>query len=235
MGLSLKAPSQTKGVFMEYIALTVSGEEMPLANELWLYFMDKYFDDSTFYPNLNIDGNDTAFIRLVIIGLFIGLSVAGFFAVFNKRVLGSFVRKLIQAEAFSPESAKTLEELGFAGKVTIYNAVRKSTTLRRVVKCREEQAHDAELSLKRAEYDTARENDKRLPKFKETVYKIDPTTDRFYIPEEMKYMADIKFDAKGNTWASAIFCCVFMLVLMVVAIVLLPNLLEFLNNLAEPK
>ncbi len=220
---------------MEYIALDVSYEEMPLANELWLYFMDKYFDDSTFYPNLNIDGDDTTFIRLVIIGLFIGLSVAGFFGVFNKRVLGSFVRRLIEAEAFSPESAKTLEELGFAGKVTIYNAVRKSTSLRRVVKCREEQEHDAALNEKRAEYESAKESGKKLPKFKETEYKVNPTSDRFYIPEDMKYMADIKFDAKGNTWASAIFCCVFMLILMVVAIVLLPNILDFLNNLATPK
>ncbi|MBE6577754.1 MAG: hypothetical protein E7653_06410 [Ruminococcaceae bacterium] len=220
---------------MEYIALDVSQQEMPLANELWLYFMDKYFDDSKFYPNLNIDGDDTSFIRLVIIGLFIGLSIAGFAAVFNKRVLGNFVRKLISEEALSPESAKTLEELGFAGKVTIYNAVRKSTTLRRVVKCREEQEYEAALKEKQAEYENARQTDKKLPKFKETEYKVDPTRDRFYIPEDMKYMADVKFDAKGNTWASAIFCCIFMLVLMVVAIILLPSILEFLNNLAAPK
>ena len=220
---------------MKYAALSIPEEEMPLAKELWMYFWDKYFDTSTFYPNINLDSSDTKFIQLVIIGLFIGLSIGGFFAVFNRRVLGSFVRKLIEAEALSPESAKNLEEVGFLGKIAIYTAVKKSTALRRVVKCREEQEYYTELNKKREEYDQARKSNKKLPAFKESIYKVDPLKDRFYIPEDMKYMADIKFDAKGNTWASAIFCCVFMFVLMIVAIVLLPNILDFLNNLAAQK
>lgn len=220
---------------MKYFSLAVPEGEMPLVKELWLYFWDKYFNDSSVYTNINLDARDTAFIRLVIIGLFVGLSIAGFASVFNKRVLGSLVRKIIQEEAFSKDSAKTLEELGFLGKVAIYTAVRKSTNLRRVVKCREEEEHDAELLRKRQQYEAERAENKKLPKFKETVYNVNPVTDHFYIPEDMKYMADIKFEAKGNTWASAIVCCLLMLVLMILAVVFLPDLLELLNKLAESK
>jgi hypothetical protein len=220
---------------MKYFSLAVPEREVPLAKELWLYFWDKYFNDSSIYPNINLDARDTAFIRLVIIGLFVGLSVAGFFSVFNKRVLGSLVRKILKEEALSKDSAKTLEELGFLGNVAIYTAVRKSTNLRRVVKCREEDEHNAALLKKRQQYEAERSENKKLPKFKETAYSINPVTDHFYIPEDMKYMADIKFEAKGNTWASAIVCCLLMLVLMIIALVFLPDLLDFLNKFAEPK
>jgi hypothetical protein len=217
---------------MEYAALTATTEEMPLIKELWLHFWDKYFNNSTIYPNLNMNEHDVMFVRLVVIGLFIGLAIAGFALVFNKRVLGAFVRKLIEKEALSPERALTLEDLGYGEKLIIHSAVKKSTALRRVVKCREEQEYNAELAKKLEQYNDSKEQEKKTPKFKETFYKIDPLIDSFYIPEDMKYTAEVKFDSKGNTWGSAVLCCVLMLVLMIVALVALPTLLNYLDEIA---
>ena len=55
--------------------------------------------------------------------------------------------------------------------------------------------------------------------------------DSFFIPEKMKYTADIKFEKKGSTWLGAIIFAVIMLVVFIVAMVALPYLLNLLNDM----
>ncbi len=217
---------------LENITTKIIGLYEKLTNkEMWQSFIDSYFDTGSYYPNIGIDRRDSVFIAVLIIGLFVAFAISCFFVVYNKRVLGGLVRAIIKAEAFSNESAKTLDELGFSQKSVIWSAVKRSTSLRRVVKCREEEQHYDELEKKQAEYELARKNGEKPQKFKYTKYNIDPTSDRFYIPEDMRYMADIKFESRGSTWAGAWVCAGVIILLMVIFIIFLPNLLEFLNNL----
>ena len=201
-------------------------------NELWQGYMDSYFNTGSYYPNIGIDRKDSVFILTLILGILVAIAVSFFYVVYNKRVLGDFVRKVLAAEALSLESAKTLEELGASRNFFISHAVKKSTALRRVVRCKEEEEHIAALAKAREEYEAARsEGNKSAPRVKEIPYKINPETDRFYIPEDMKYMADIKFDKTGSSWGGAIFCATLMVVLMILVIIFLPNTLDFINNL----
>ena len=78
----------------------VKAEEQSLFSELWEYFYNTYIDPSEYYENLNITSSDLLFIRLLILGLCVGLSLAAFGAVFNKRVLGGIVRKILKAEVY---------------------------------------------------------------------------------------------------------------------------------------
>ncbi len=216
-----------------YNALKITEEDnISLIEELWEYFYDKYLHPEVYYENLNVDDGSMLFINIIVFGLCVGIVIAAFAAVFNKRVLGGIVRKIIAAEAYSPESAKTLEELGLEGSAVARYAVRKSTTLRRVVKCREEQEHLAAEEQKRAEYCRAHEKDRRARRFRETEYKINPYADVFYIPEEMKYMADVKFEKKGSTWVGAIVSIPVMLVIFVLIVIALPNILSLVDELA---
>jgi hypothetical protein len=59
---------------------------------------------------------------------------------------------------------------------------------------------------------------------------VDPDAHHFYIPEDMKYMADVKFEGKGNTWRSAIAFAILMIVLMLVLLGFLPYILSLLND-----
>ena len=207
-------------------------EEQPLIVELWHYFYDTYISPSEYYENLNLSSGDLFSIRIVILGLCIGLALAAFGAVFNKRVLGGVVRRLLEKQALSPGSALTLAELGYAGNPFIHLAVKRSISLRRVVKCREELEYDAEQTKKREEYDKKRAENKKMPRFKETEYKINLYEDTFFIPEEMKYTADVKFEKKGTTWLGAIVFAVIMLVVFVVLMVALPYFLNLINDFA---
>ena len=212
-------------------ALLTAEEELPLWKELWLYFYDTYFTDETVYEHLNMGSGSLISVRNIILGLFVGLTLASFAAVFNKRVLGGFVRILLREECLSPETGKTLPELNYADKLIIRYAVRHSVTLRRVVKCREEEEYLQSMEELRESYAERRREDPSLPKrFRQKSFRIDPDAHHFYIPEEMKYMADVKFEQKGTTWLCAVLFVVVMLVALIAVMMVLPHILSLVNE-----
>ena len=198
--------------------LTVPGEDAPT-------FWDELWNNITSqdYEHLSSDTGTLLSIKTVIIGLFLGLSVAIFAAVFSKRVLGSFVRHLLKAECLSPETGKSLPELGLADKLWLRRAVKNNVSLRRVIRCREEEEYYA------AQYGEEAD-EKARPRYGANAFHINPDEHHFYIPEEMKYTADIKFEKKGNTWFAAVFSVLILLVAMIALLLALPYILNILND-----
>ncbi len=216
--------------FAVFSRLASDTEKVPLIVELWQYFIDTYYTNEVYYTNLNMDTSSMIVVKNIILGIFIGLSVAAFSVVFNKRVLGDYVRTLLKAEALSPDTAKTLEETGYLKKVAIRSAVKKSINLRRVVKCREEEAYYAEIEEKRLSYEEKRKTDRSMKKFSAKEFRVDPLTHHFYIPEELKYTADVKFEKKGTSLLGAILFVIIMAVAFVVLLVALPGIFELLDG-----
>lgn len=199
-------------------------------SSFWKDLWNALFADETSYEYLEKGAVSLTSLRMIIVGVFIGLALACFAAVFNKRVLGDFVRKVLHEEALSAETAKTLSELGYARNFCIRSSVRKGVNLRRVVRCREEEAYLSEMEQKEAEYEEKRKETPKLPKFKVEPFRVNADEHHFYIPEEMKYMADVKFEKKGSTWLGAIVFVVILLILMVAAFCVLPYILTVLND-----
>ncbi len=200
-------------------ALTLGTEqETGFWQTVWAWLYEAYFGDAYSYEHLDMGTGTMLSVRLIVVGICLGLSVGGFVAVFNKRVLGGFVRRLLRAECLSPETGKTLPELDYADKLTIRRAVRTNVNLRRVVKCREEEAYEAE------------EGSATDKKARKKPFRIDPDEHHFYIPEDMKYMADVKFEDKGTTWRGAIVCAILMVILALVLLAVLPYLFSLIND-----
>ena len=195
-------------------------------NDLW----NALFQDETQYEYLGKGANSLTSLRMIIIGLFIGLALASFGAVFNKRVLGDFVRALLREEALSGETAKTLAELGFLRSTVIRQSLRSGVTLRRVVRCREEEEYLREMERKRAEHEEKRKSDPSLPKFKAKEFRVNVDEHHFYIPEELKYTADVKFEQKGSSWLGAVIFLVVLIVAMVILLLAMPTILSFLDG-----
>ena len=120
-------------------------------NDLW----NTLFMDETQYEHIGSGGSSLISWKLMIIGIAIGLALAMFGAVFNKRVLGDFVRALLSVDAHSPEQARTLEQLGYLKNTTIRSALKRGTSLRRVVKCVEEEAYLAEQQQKQLQFEAS--------------------------------------------------------------------------------
>ena len=58
--------------------------EMSVFEELWQYFVDKYFSTELPYlENFTVRSNQVMFYKMIIIGLSIGLIVAAFCNLFN--------------------------------------------------------------------------------------------------------------------------------------------------------
>lgn len=208
-----------------------SAQQTPTLSDFWNDFYNTYIDPSEVYEHLDLGSGSLLSIRMIIIGLFIGIAISGFAAVFNKRVLGAFVRCLLKEECLSPESAKTLDELGFGTNIFIRIAMRSGgVNLRRVVKCREEELYNEELQRQREAHEKAAENDASLGKFKEIPYRTDVLADSFYIPEDQKYVAEMKFAEKGTSWGGIILLMIMSLVMLVAVLVVLPEILSLVDD-----
>ncbi|MBQ2998968.1 MAG: hypothetical protein IJD64_00760 [Clostridia bacterium] len=172
----------------------------------------------------NLTENALFSVPLIVIGVFIGIAIALFATVFNKRVLGGMVRKLLSEEALSSESAKTLDELGLANNFFLRYAVKGNVSLRRVVYCREE---DEFLQKQEEE----RKNAPSPKKFRAKSFRVDPKLHHFYIPEEQKDTAATKFEKKGTSLVALGVLLLVLFLLLIALLFALPKLMGWLDQL----
>ena len=205
--------------------------EKSLFAELYEYFSNKYFSlEMPRFENFNVQARTIATIRMMILGITIGLIIAAAASVYNKRHLGALIRTMIEKDCMSPDKALTLEELGYHKSLGIRNAVKSGGTLWRWARCQEEDVYMAEMARKREEFDKLHEGESKPPKFKEIDFKRDVKTMHFYLPEEKKYAAEIKFDKKGFRWSGVVIVAIVSLILSVLICYMLPDVLKYIDN-----
>lgn len=187
----------------------------------WETLSDRIFMDQS-YENLN--ENSLFSVPLIVIGIFVGVAIALIVNVFTKRVLGEMVRKLLAEEVTSEASAKTLEELGLGKNPFLRHAVKGNVSLRRVVYCREEEEFLREEEKQRESADSPK-------KFKYKPFRIQPKEHHFYIPEEQRDTAAVKFENKGTSFVALGILLLVLLVGLIAVLFALPHLMEWLDRL----
>lgn len=107
---------------------------MYLFRIIYQYFEEVYFSASLngTYENLDFKGTVTTLLMLVG-GLCLGILIASFVIVFQKRVLGRFVRRLLSEHAEDVASAKSLAELGFEKSGLIKSELSRPSVTRKLV------------------------------------------------------------------------------------------------------
>lgn len=206
-------------------------KEQTLFEELWGYFVDKYFSiDLPYLENFSIKSGGLVSIRGIIIGIAVGIVIAAACTVYNKRYIGSFVRRVISCRCFDAASAKTLDELGYLKSAGVRGVIKSGGSLSRWVRCTEEDEFFAEIEKKRAEFEEAHKDDAKKPKFVEPEFKRDLNTMHFYIPEEKKYAAEIRFEDKGANFGVLIVVIIAALLLCAFICYFLPDLLKMIDN-----
>ena len=218
--------------------LTAS-EEPTIWEEIWTYLVDKYFTidwHSYNYSHLSIGDGGLISIRTMIAGLMLGVIIAAALSVYQKRTLGDLVRAIDREWCVTPQSAKTLTELGMIRNTAIKADLRHGHALRRVVRCVEEEAYLAEIKQKYEELRAAADagdaqSAALLKKWKEIPYRINFDTDHFYIPESLIYGADNQFDKKGTTPLTLFWCIVVCVVLLIAVCFFLPEILQMTDNM----
>ena len=206
-------------------------KKQTLLEELWEYFVDKYFTiDMPYLENFSIKTGGLVSIRGLIVGIAIGIVIASACTIYNKRYIGSFVRRVISCQCFDAKSAKTLYDLGYLKNAGIRSVIKSGGSLSRWVRCAEEDEFLADIEKKRAEFDETHKDDQTKSKFIEPEFKRDLNTMHFYIPEEKKYTAEIRFDDKGANIGVFIVVVIAAILLCAFICYFLPDLLKMIDN-----
>ncbi len=190
---------------------------------LWTSFQKAFLSEGNYE---HLSSGSMISVPLIVVGLFIGIAIALVASVFTKRVLGAPVRKLLSEGATSADSAKTLAELGLAKNWFLAHAFRGNVSLRRVVRCREED----EFLKEQEEKACAEENAKKARKLRAAIFRVDPKVHHFYIPEEYRDMANVKFDKKGTSIGALVLLLVLLFVALIVLLLVLPRLMGLVDD-----
>ena len=193
-------------------------------------FFEKIFDtffnpEQGAYENINGAGGIVN-LRIVIVGLMIGFCAAAIAVLYEKRVNGSFVKRLISEDCIGSDKAKTLEELGFTRSRTIRSSLRSGSTLKRWVRCVEEDEFYASVEKKREEFESEHPDES----FVSPPFRRDCDTMHFYVPSELKYKAEVKFSTKGANVVSVIMVILISIILCAALCSVIPDMLTFADN-----
>lgn len=199
--------------------------------ELLTYLGDTYFSvQFDAYDNFSLSSDAGVTVRNAILAAMLGIVIASIMTAYyrNDRGPGGFVRHLLKEEIHSPEKAKTLLELGYFRNPTIRRELAKGSALRMVVRCREvEEAEQAEREMA----ENLQNGAKKRNTYAKNPVKIDFCTAHFYIPEDLRHRADVRFDKKGSDWGRVIATAVITIVMASVLCWLLPDALHLADNL----
>ena len=190
---------------------------------------------------LTVTGARTA--RNAILAVAVGVIIAAAGIFYTRKVPGGFVRALLRENAHSPENAKTLAELGYFYSVGVRLDLRRGGVLTRTVvragdpeppiplELREEEPKPEETPTEETPAEEAAEPVEEMPA--EATAPVEPKKpfdfvhDKFYIPEVLRYRAELRYTEKG----SGVLPLVLTVALTIVASGLLcrylPNLLAF--------
>ena len=141
-------------------------------------------------------------------------------------MIGSFAKKLLRENCIGKENAKTLYELGYQRSLAVRSSLKSGTTLKKWVRCVEEDEFYDSVEQKRAEFMAEHPDEQYIyPKFKK-----DCDTMKFYIPSELKYKADVKFDTRGANIVSVILVILVSVIMFSVLCSVIPDMLVFVDN-----
>jgi len=149
-------------------------------------------------------------LEIVIWSLFIGIVIGVFGSFFVKQVLGAFVRKLIEVGADSPQSAKSLSELGFDKNFFVLNSLKETSTMRKLISCTDEDDVPENITAKK-------QRELNLSR-------------KWYIPRELFDRAELMYSSRGNTIGVALISILAFMIAALLSFMIIPDLVQMASN-----
>lgn len=145
--------------------------------------------------------------------IFFGVCMAAFYAYYHRRLLGDLLRAFIAAGADCEKNAKTLNEIGYGDgikKVFARFALKNGSVLRKTI-C--------------AVYNEQPEHKKNPDELFVRTKKPD-TEQKYFVDEEKRIVAEIRYDGKGTTSSTLLLAVAAFFVIAVIAVSVLPRILQ---------
>lgn len=169
---------------------------------MWSYFFDPATES---YPEFSQS------VPIIVFSMFFGAVLAALISLYYKKVLGAFISFLLQSGAASEESAIRLDSTSFAKNVFVLGAIRRGTVYKSVLRF---VAPDGLLPGKKRK----ERNEYAL-------------RSSYYIPEDLTFRAENLFLKKGTTVLSAVLGILLCLIVAGLSLIIIPDLIQMLNNL----
>ncbi len=177
-------------------------------------FYEKYFEiNLKDFPNIGIDLEINKLIFVFVLASIIAIIAINYI----RSIMHSVVKVLTRHEATSPESAKTLKELGL-DKKGIKTALRSNSQLRRAVGITGQSEYTYEEYIK-------------LTKQKGFRDEISFEEAGLYLKSEEKDLASKICEAKSPSVLETVLMCLLMLAVFVCLMFAMPSILSWINNL----
>ena len=169
--------------------------------ELIAYFDETYFSVSLGdYQHFSVSAQTGSVVRNLILSLALGIIIAAACSCYVRQVHGGFIRRLIRDGCTTPQSAKSLYELGYFNNISIRKQLCRSGSIAGLVKS----VTDAgEPSLTEKTLSGA----------------------RFYLPEEHRDQAEFRYARKGSDLLALVLTVLFTVIATVVVCRFLPQIL----------
>jgi len=177
------------------------------------------------YDNLGLSGLSLERLRMTVIAAFLAIIIASFVITLNRGVYGTLIARLNAERCHSPESAKTLGELGLMKNSAVRSALRGGSIYKGLVFCPAKDEYDTTAVRANLEARASGSPGAAMKK-----YRYDFERDRFYIPEDVSFTAERKFEKKGSRLPVAILVSIVTAIGMFIALLLLPDILTFIDN-----
>ena len=182
------------------------------------------------YPSIALDVE----INKLLFFLAIGLCVACFILNYFQSNVSLFLRKLLRAEAFSEENAKTLKDLGLNDNRVLAGLIKKdSGIIKKAVsvigmkRLTYEEYRAAELERKRTKKEKSGE---KTPKDISTV-EIDLNEAKFYISDDKRSYAEHAYKNNNGSVIKTLLYSVLILAFYLLIVFLMPSLLTAVNSI----
>lgn len=220
------------GSFWEQL---VSWYQNSFINDILSYIIERYYSvelEAYEYFSFGPGANQT--IQTLILSLAIGFIIAAIVIAHTKKKFGGFVGKLLLSGCHSPETAKTLYELGYFRNATIRKELSRGVVLKKLVYKVESDTKKSEDLTDADGQDSGETKNKLATKLSflaQWNQNLDFTKLRFYIPEDLKYRAEIRFERKGSGWIPVLLTAIGSLIGASLICRFLPGFIGMLDNL----
>ena len=192
---------------MDFITWTSTGMKMYLGDETVI---------SLTYDELSV--------YLVILGVCMGLIIGLVYSYFTRIAAYRLTKALVSGEINTPEKAATLDELGVKSQPRLRRMLKSGRVIRRTILCANvEEMQDSNPSgLKKFWYKKFLGQD--IPE------KTDFKVARFYLPEENRIAAEVRYSREGMSPAALVITIIIILGVAVGAMFIVPELLIMTEN-----
>ncbi|MGN1408614.1 MAG: hypothetical protein ACI4XJ_00395 [Eubacteriales bacterium] len=174
------------------------------------------------FENFDLDVNSSSML-IIIIGISVGLLIGIAFSLVCRVVSGKVIKALKNAEAVDEDSARTIAELGLSKVCFIKTMLKPDSALYRAVGCVGGFTGESAGGLRKFWHEKFIRDDNPV--------KFDFGTAKFYLPEEKRISAELRFTEEKHPVRSFVLSAVLITAVCIFAIYAVPELLTMFDNL----